>query len=46
MRLCKRAIQALHRFMLRWNIVRDFNYVYLDSADSLEILEAFDNLSE
>lgn len=29
-----------------WNIVRDFNYVYLDSADSLEILEAFDNLSE
>ena len=43
----QKSYSSLAPFYVKgWNIVRDFNYVYLDSADSLEILEAFDNLSE
>lgn len=43
----QKSYSSLAPFYVKgWNIVRDFNYVYLDSADSLEILETFDNLSE
>ena len=40
----QKSYSSLAPFYVKgWNIVRDFNYVYLDSADSLEILETFDN---
>lgn len=43
----QKSYSSLAPFYVKgWNIVRDFNYVYLDSADSLEILETFENLSE